>query len=78
MGQEFASLTSWLLSVNCRVAVQLQMYHHEFRVLYKLIFIAFDWFNHLLIAQNTLLVMYCCPDYCLSAWVMPVHYWLDC
>ena len=48
MGQEFASLTSWLLSANCRVAVRPQMYRREFRVLYELIFVAFDWFRILL------------------------------
>ena len=54
MGQEFASLTSWLFSANCRVAVRPQMYRRESRVLYELIFVAFDWFrilmhDHLLI-----------------------------
>ena len=44
MGQEFASLTSWLLSANCQVAVWPQMYHRESQVLYELTFIAFDWF----------------------------------
>ena len=41
VGQKFASLTSWLLSANCRVAVRPQMYR-ESRVLYELIFVAFD------------------------------------
>ena len=41
-GQEFASLTSWFLSANCRVAVRPQMHRRESRVLYELIFVAFD------------------------------------
>ena len=48
MGQEFASLISRLLSTNCRVAVRPQMYRRESRVLYELIFVAFDWFQMLM------------------------------
>ena len=48
MGQEFASLTSWLLSANCQVAVRPQMYRRESRVLNELNFVAFDWFRILL------------------------------
>ena len=48
MGQEFASLTSCLLSTNCQVAVWLQMYRRESGVLYKLIFVVFDWFKILM------------------------------
>ena len=56
MGHKPASLTSWLLSTNCRVAVRPQMYL-ESRVLYELIFVAFDWFRifmhgHLLILTH--------------------------
>ena len=48
-GQELASLTSWLLSANCRIAVRPQfMYRRESQVLYELIFVAFDWFRILL------------------------------
>ena len=67
MGQEFASLTSWLLSANCRVAVRPQMYRRESRVLYELIFVAFDWFrilmhDHLLILTHIILTLHYVHD----------------
>ena len=57
MGQEFTSLTSWFLSANCWVAVD----RRESRVLYELIFVAFDWFqilmhDHLLILTHITLI----------------------
>ena len=52
-------LTSWLLSANCRAAVRPQMCRHESQVLYKLIFVAFDWFQILLDnrAISTIIIM---------------------
>ena len=47
MGQEFPSLTLWLLLANCQVAVRTLMYHRESRVLCKLIFVVFDWFGYI-------------------------------
>ena len=67
MGKKFASLTLWLLSANCRVAVRSQMYHSESQVLYKLIFIAFYWFqilihDHLLILTHIILTFHYIHD----------------
>ena len=60
-----ASLTSWLLSANCRVRPQ--MYRRESRVLYELIFVTLDWFrilmqNHLLILTHITLTLCCIHD----------------
>ena len=61
--QEFASLTSWLLSGNCRVAVRPQIYRRESRDLYELIFVAFDWLrilmhDHLLVLTHITLTLH--------------------
>ena len=60
---EDGSRTSWLLSANCRVAVRPQIYRRESRVLYELIFVAFDWFrmlmpDHLLILTHITLTLH--------------------
>ena len=52
-----------LLSTVLRVAVRLQMYRRESRVLYELIFVAFDWFriimhDHLLILTRITLSLH--------------------
>ena len=61
MGRELASLTSWLLSANCRVAVRPQMYRRESRVLYELIFVAFDWFRILMRHDHLLILTHITP-----------------
>ena len=80
MCQEFASLTSWLLSANCLVAVRPQMYHHESQVLHELIFIAFNLFrilmhNHLLIFTHITLALHYIHDSIVStaSWKQYTH-----
>ena len=67
MGQEFASLTSWLLSANCRVAVRPQMYRRESRVLYELIFVAFDCFRILLMHEHLLILTHITLTYMMDS-----------